>query len=73
MPFKFVPVKDVKAGQEFLYDNMYQVVVKAEPDMLGRLDIWFKPASFKNVACPATGHLVYGPDEISKFALMCVE
>jgi hypothetical protein len=66
--YKSVTARDIREGQEFLYSSAIQVVVKAELNMLGEMDVWFKPVEFKNIACPANGHLVLDPD---KSALLC--
>lgn len=51
-------IDQLREGQEFLYDGQNQVVVKSEPNLLGFYDVWYKPVAFKDIACPASGHLV---------------
>jgi hypothetical protein len=54
--FDTMRIDRLREGQTFLYSGAYQVVVKAERNIFGAYDVWYKPVEFKNVSCPATGH-----------------
>lgn len=49
-------IDQLRPGQEFVYNGASQVVVKAERNLFGVYDVWYKPVQYKDVPCPATGH-----------------
>lgn len=54
--FDTTRIDQLRPLQEFIYDGARQVVVKAEINIFGSYDVWYKPVAFKNTPCPATGH-----------------